>query len=162
MASHGTTAVQAQMRHFWRVTELFILEGIQYSWSKIFLKGTKKHKSSVPSFNNANFPLIPLFHINRPAYMSYINYDPLSSAKQASSLTRLFSPAFFQSCPLIIHFLPCSMHQLSPLLKSSITLSFQIHHVKYLTGKCFQISPKLNKHSNIMSRSCLFHGVAMY
>lgn len=112
-ASHGTTAVQAQLR-LWGGTELFFLEGIQYSWSKIFLKGTKKHKGSAPSFNNSNFPLFPLFP--GPAYRSYINYDPLSSAKQAS-------PAFFQSCPLIIHFLSYSMLQLSPLLKSGTTLS---------------------------------------
>lgn len=100
------------------VTELLFLEGIQYSWSKILLRGTKKHKGSAPSFNNFNFPLFPVFH--GPAYRSYINCDPLPPAKQASSLTSLSSPAFFQSSPLIIHFLPCSMHQLSPLLKSSL------------------------------------------
>lgn len=72
-----------QCRHrwgFWGGTELFVLEGIQYSQSKIFLKGTKKHKSSAPSFNSASFPLFPLFH--GPAYRSYINYDPFSSGNK--------------------------------------------------------------------------------
>lgn len=42
------------------------------------------------------------------------------------------------------------------------SLLFQIHHVKYFTGECFQISPKLKKHTNILSKSCLFRRVAIY
>lgn len=42
------------------------------------------------------------------------------------------------------------------------SLLFQIQYAKYLTGECFQVSPKFKKHTNILSISCVFHRVAIY
>lgn len=152
-----------QCRHrwgFWGVTELFFLERIRYSWSKIFLKSTKKHKGSAPSINNSKFPLFPLFHepISHTLIMTLflLQNKPLpwpDFLLQLSSKAVLLSFTSFHA--------PCSSSHLFTQIQH-YSLFFQIHHVKYLTGKCFQMSPKLKKHSNIMPVSCLFLHVAMH
>lgn len=107
------------------LTERFFLKEIRYSSSKIFFKGTKKHKGSALPMNSSNFQYSALFC--ELAYRLFVNYDPLSSAKVCplSTCSDQPFPSSFLSKLSSYHPFTSTLHApgLISLLKSSITLS---------------------------------------
>lgn len=134
------------------LTEWFFLKGMRYSSSKIFSKGTKKHKGSALSMNYSNFPYLALFC--ELAYRMFVNYDPLSSAKVSplSTCSDQRFPSGFLPKLSSYHSLPSTLHapRLSSSLKSSTTLS-SFKSIMTNTLKENAFTSALNKKTKLIS-----------